>query len=280
MEFGLYLLISFVFYKVYPVYAFAVPNTVLGAAMMALTSGATVYLARQYILAQSLPWIAARLERTNPPPYPRDAMLAFPVSLAVAVGAVYFVGLGFSERFMRSLQHFKGFDPMFFVMAALPPATHLGILAFRLMKTGGPPTHERPPATTRSRAPVHDAPPARSVSALRTFPIPENDLIHQDDRFRYGILFSDRSEAVFDRRTGARAVPTPAMKEQLAAVLVAVEQMRWRTAGARLDARYNIHRAFCLTVWDRNSEVAQLFMSQSPRLAAETFGTMERGDLA
>jgi hypothetical protein len=126
----IYGFVAFLFFKIFPEFAGYQSNTVIGALVMAVVS-AMILKAGEFAASWRIGvWLQGTPSDTNP--YRRGLLLVAGAALLASVGSTFLVGIGFSDGLMRSA--FKGFraDPLlFWVMAALPPILHVGLLAPR-----------------------------------------------------------------------------------------------------------------------------------------------------
>ena len=130
----IYIFVAFLFFKIFPEFAGYQSNTVIGALVMAVVSG-MVLKAGEVAAA----WRIGTWLQMPPRPdgdAPVSVLVAAVASIAVSMGATFLVGVGFSDRMMRSA--FMGFRPdplLFWVMAALPPLAHVGAVAPRYWRS-------------------------------------------------------------------------------------------------------------------------------------------------
>lgn len=133
----IFLFVTFLFYKIMPPLLFGIDNTVLGSAIMAISSTAAVAGAQfscSYLLGR---WMIAKGNDNSKAPFPYIlAILAYMAASTLATVAAYLVSIGFAAKMHRSLfSHYGYRDDVlfwFWVFIEIPIACDAVIMLLRL----------------------------------------------------------------------------------------------------------------------------------------------------
>lgn len=133
--------ISFLFFKVMPIWLLDTQNTVLGAALMAVASAGCSFGMTFSVNLIGLNWMVLRRNHDRMSPtqrsFPVQTLGPLLVAMLVMSGLSYLITIGFSERLYRQVLYYSSRDHKdlwFFVMALLPLLVHYGILIFDIKR--------------------------------------------------------------------------------------------------------------------------------------------------
>ncbi len=120
--------LAFLFFKIFPVFAEMADNTVLGAAVMAVTSAAAMGIADAYVSFRVGDWLRGGFAAGRQLPSPGVALAAVAMGIGASVISTYLVAAGFSAKLFRgAFGPFRAEPFLFWAMAAIPPFTHAAI---------------------------------------------------------------------------------------------------------------------------------------------------------
>lgn len=115
---------AFLFFKIFPAFAFSTGNTALAAAVMAIAS-AGLMVGGEFLVAKRLArWANNLFHGSGSGDFPDECVAIYLGTVAVSGAACYLIAYGFAQRFVdRAL---RGDDYWLFVfMVIAPPLAHI-----------------------------------------------------------------------------------------------------------------------------------------------------------
>lgn len=135
--------ISFLYFKIMPEFLLELSNTVIGSALMAGCSAACMFGATLWLNLTGLREMDKCIKRQDGRPDLGPLLLPAVVGLGASMASTYLIGVGFSAKFIRDATRYPDDALWFWVLAAIPPIVHLGMVVTDIIRMSLKIEHKR-----------------------------------------------------------------------------------------------------------------------------------------